>query len=214
MLEFIAAIKWPITVIFLAIVTLAVAKRSPNGRRAAGQWLNRRNLRVSIAGQELDISVAETEGSMSLAAGNDSALAAIVAVPDPECDEGDHPADSEAVEAARRTAVEALSQNAVRLGWQWARRGESAPPELAVSWTNDGHPTLTMRDGTLADPDGFMLAERWRSTAAVGESFAQRFLRRVDEHNQEVLDQQAAMRIAVTNRLRRTSQRRDEPPDA
>lgn len=162
------------------------------------------------------MSVAETEGSMSLAAGNDSDLAAIVAVPDAEGDEGDHAAgaDSEAVEAARRTAVEALSQSAVRLGWQWARRGESAPPELAVSWTDGGHPTLTMRDGTLADPDGFMLSERWRSTADRGATFAQRVLRALDENNQMALDQQAAMRIAVTNRLRHASRNRREDPPA
>lgn len=144
MLEFISSIKWPVTVLLLAAMGTMLLKRNPGTRQSMGAWFSRRNLRLQVAGQEFEATVAETQGSIDLAAGNDRELAE--ALPDADASEGAQlPADvhsaSEAVEAARRAAVESVVRNAVRLGWQWAG-GTGAEPEAVVSWTNAGNPTL------------------------------------------------------------------------
>jgi hypothetical protein len=146
-LEFAAAIKWPVTVLILAVLATVLLKHNPGTRQSMGAWFNRRNLRLHVAGQEFEATLAETQGSMDLAAGNDAELAATVGEPG----NGDseltlQEPNPDLVEAARRTAVERVLRNAVQLGYQWAGSGSGwAHPVVDVEWTESGHPTVALR---------------------------------------------------------------------
>lgn len=146
-LEFITSIKWPVTVLLLAGVVLLALRRSPDTRRSMAAWLNRRNIRLHFAGQEIEATIDQIQGSMDVAAENDSALAASVVRSELQPAEGAAAEPSPAaVEFARRAAIENVLRNAANLGWQWARSGKNQPPLVEVSWNADGQPTLAFRD--------------------------------------------------------------------
>jgi hypothetical protein len=44
-LEFAAAIKWPVTVLILAVLATVLLKHNPGTRQSMGAWFNRRNAR-------------------------------------------------------------------------------------------------------------------------------------------------------------------------
>ncbi|MGW0807986.1 hypothetical protein [Nonomuraea sp. NPDC002799] len=49
-------------------------------------------------------------------------------------------------EEARRASLERVLSEGARLGWEWARSGESEPPELAVYWNAEGQPKIVTRE--------------------------------------------------------------------
>lgn len=168
-LEFIAAIKWPLTVLILAGFAAIALRRSPQTRGSIAAWLHRRNLRLHLAGQEFEATVAETQGSIDAAISPDPALTEAVART-PEGEEGQHRperiAAEKELENARRQAVADVARNAVRLGWQWGRGEQGASePMTAVSWDDAGHPSLRVfpqRDAEVQD-----LVERFELAMAM-----------------------------------------------
>jgi hypothetical protein len=151
-LEFAAAIKWPVTVLILALMAAWLLKRTPEAGKSVARWADRRNFRVRVAGQELEASVADTQHSMDVAASTDVEVGRIAeetATPEQRAAEGANLSgpDARAVEAGRRAAVESVMRNATRLGYEWARTS-TRPPLVDVSWNDDGHPSLQLH----ADP--------------------------------------------------------------
>lgn len=214
-LEFIAAIKWPITVILMPIMIATGLKLSPGARRAIGAWLEHRDVRLQLAGNELATTLAETQGSMGLAAGTDSALAETAAdAAEPPNDEPNPAAISpEAVEFLRRAAVEHVVNGAVRLGWQWAQQG-NPQPEVTVWWTDEGHPSVRFshppqvpspaqagNEMTLRVPSGTP-GEDARAAMRI-------MLNALGRHADEAVAQQDEMRAAVARRLRRRRRQND-----
>lgn len=145
-LEFIAAIKWPATMLLLASMVTVLLKKNPETRKAWGTWFNRRNLRVNIGGQEIEASLAETRDSIDAAASPDPEVAdpaTQAANPNGEQQPSAQVRRDRSVENVRREAVATLAQNATRLGWLWARgeRGASEPI-TAVHWDTAGNPSV------------------------------------------------------------------------
>ena len=162
-LEFIAAIKWPVTVLLLAALATVVLKGSPRTRRSMGEWLGQRNLRLSLGGQEIEATLAETQGRMGVAAETDSQLAGD-STTDTASDQPSADASTpQSVEAARRAAVEDLMRSAALLGWQMARNGGASPPDVAVHWGPDGRPVIeshAVTDGPGVAPSDPTLVRR------------------------------------------------------
>lgn len=171
-LEFIAAIKWPVTVLLLAAMATVLLKRNPDTRQSVGTWFSRRNLRVNLAGQEFEATVAETQDSIGAAASPDSELAEAVAgtpVTRDETDSEEQSKRDQEVENARRSAVAAVARNAVRLGWQWGRGEHGArEPVTAVSWDKIGQPTVNLlpRPMSAVDLQSWMLNQNLDITMA------------------------------------------------
>lgn len=152
-LEFIVAIKWPVTVLLLSSLAVVALKRSPGTRASMGAWLRDRNLRLRVAGQEFEAMLAETSGNLVLAAESDSELAAGLAEVAEEPDGSPfRQTEQEAVEIARRAAVENVLNSAVRLGWQLASAGRGTLPDVTVRWTDHGDPVLELDEYSLAQP--------------------------------------------------------------
>ncbi|MGW3668736.1 hypothetical protein [Streptomyces sp. NPDC005141] len=142
-LEFIASIKWPVTVLLLAALSTVVLRGSPGTRRSMGEWLGQRNLRFSLGGQEIEATLAETQGRLGTAAEPDSQLVGGSSATDTASDQqGSDASASQSVEASRRAAVEDLLRSAALLGWQLARKGTSSPPDPTVRWEADGRPVI------------------------------------------------------------------------
>lgn len=197
-LEFIAAIKWPITVLILAGVAALALRRSPRTRGSMGTWLRERNLRLNVAGQEFEATLAATRGSMGVAAENDSNLAAAVADAI-EPSEAAVEQTQETVEAARRAAVETVLRSGVRLGWQLAKSGTSAPPAVEVHWTDAGTPIFSVDPGQ----QGFNFRRDRHDSPAPNTESASRaagraLIRWINEHNDALVnDQDRAMRTLL-----------------
>jgi hypothetical protein len=156
-LEFVSSIKWPVTVLLLAFMATVLLKRNPGTGKSVGAWFSRRNLRLNVAGQEFEATVAETQGSIDVATTPDRDLAEVAVnatQPEQEQRASTHELADQEVENARREAVGRVAQNAVRLGWLWARgdRGASEPVAV-VSWGADGQPRLRViaREDTPAE---------------------------------------------------------------
>lgn len=215
-LEFIVAIKWPATILIMAAVLLAILRWSAGTRHAISIWLGQRNVRVHLVGQEIEATLAETQGGMDLAAGNDSALAGTVALAEPISDAPGQlpPFTPEAVELLRRAAVESIVNSAVRLGWQWSQSG-SAEPEVTVSWTSEGHPRVSLvpaaSGASNAESDALTLRATGITSEADARVAVRILLNAFNRHNDEALAQNQAMWAAVTRRLRRA--RGEEPGD-
>ncbi|MFI0897100.1 hypothetical protein [Streptomyces sp. NPDC020983] len=207
-LEFIVAIKWPATILTMAVVLLAILRWSSGTRQAISIWLGQRNVRVNLAGQEIEATLAETQGSMDLAAGNDNELAGTVALAEPISDGTDQlaPFAPEAVELLRRAAVENIVNSAVRLGWQWSRQG-GAEPEVTVSWTSEGHPTVSLAPTSPSSSSPGPNALTLRATGVTSEADARVAVRILlnafNRHNDEVVSQNQEMWAAIGRRLRR-----------
>lgn len=208
-LEFIVAIKWPVTILIMTGIILLVLRWSAGTRQAIRIWMDRRNLRVHVAGQEIEATLVQTQGSMDLAAGNDSTLADTVAIGEdsPEAAEQESQLAPEAVELLRRAAVENVVNGAVRLGWQWSQRG-GAEPDVTVSWTDDGHPRVSFEPAvatTSTDTAGDLM--RLRTEGITSEADARVAVRimlnALYRHAGETSAQQDAMWAAIRRRMRR-----------
>lgn len=170
-LEFIASIKWPVTVLLLVALGTVVLRGSPGTRRSMGEWISQRNLRLNLGGQEIEATLAETQGRMGLAAETDSQLAGENAADGTANDQqGSDSVTPVSVEVARRAAVEDLMRIATLLGWQLARSGASAPPDTTVRWGEDGRPVIESQ--TVAHESGAsvggMGVRRWPAPSKAG----------------------------------------------
>lgn len=194
-LEFVSSIKWPVTVLLLAGLATRALRRNPAARASIGYWLRSRNVRLRLFGQEIDTSVATTQGSMDVAAEDDLGLAVAVG----GGSEGDP--DSADVEIVRRAAVESVMRSAARLGWQLAQDGRQTPPELTVRWTEDGHPRLVMPGRAVP---WFRLDRHSSATAQPPSGEQPPTLPGIAEwlvgHNEEVLEGQRALGREIMRR--------------
>jgi hypothetical protein len=105
-----------------------------------------RNIRLNLAGQELEATLAETQGSMAVAAGSDEEIAELAG------------RDDTSVEAQgwtrvqlRRDAVEEVMRSSARWGYNIARAGMVSDFNPVVSWTNDGRPLISLPQRTQVD---------------------------------------------------------------
>ncbi|WP_329368752.1 hypothetical protein OG896_24610 [Streptomyces sp. NBC_00669] len=197
-LEFIAAVKWPVTVLLLALL-LVVALRSPSVRRAVGAWLRMRNLSVGVGQAHMALNLVQTEAALGIAADGDSELAQVVAGPESPDEEpqaqrrNDLSSGPQVLEIARRQAVEDVARSAAALGFEWAQ-AHDGQPEIAVQWTG-GVPSMSIREP----------ASRSARSDAVPLDVIRACLlsvvRVLNANNQQILDQQAALRRNVHQRL-------------
>ncbi|MET8401400.1 hypothetical protein [Streptomyces sp900116325] len=134
-LQFISSIKWPITVLLLTGWISWRVKRNPGYSEHFKNLIERRNFRVNIAGQELEVSGVEAavEAAAITATASDETLA------DAAQRDGAKPID---VSEIRRDAVEGLIQTAAMGGWLVGSSGDPHPPKLALHWKEDGSPYL------------------------------------------------------------------------
>lgn len=110
-------------------------KRDPEKGKALARWLNSRNVRANIAGQELELTMAGSERAAATVTAPDEQLAAAItgiAAPDSESETA-VPTD-EAVVQMRREAAEELMRSAARWGWDAAQMGFKTPPEPQIDW--------------------------------------------------------------------------------
>lgn len=144
-LEFVAALKWPITVIVLAgFSTYAINRSSPGARQSFGDFFKDRNFRLKVGGQEIEATLAEAERRMSVAAAGDETLAASTVAVDEEGRQYRQPVAQE-VDALRREAVEAVMRSAAKWGWEMSEAGYKLMPNPVVRWTSNGIPEIGLR---------------------------------------------------------------------
>lgn len=146
-LEFIAALKWPVTVLLLAAIGGRWWHKSPAARATFRDWIGTRNIRLAVAGQELEATLAATQGNMITAAASDEALVATLAdraaLSDDEAEsqQPSSPTQGEVVNL-RREAVEAVMNLAAEWGFAMARHGYPEKPDMPVQWDEQGRPEI------------------------------------------------------------------------
>lgn len=206
-LEFIVAIKWPATVLILAIAGLIAMKRSPGKIAALMNWLRNRNFRINLMGQEFETTMSDIQSSMGVAAETDAELAAAVAgVIEKPAPEGPPVEPQEAVDAARRSAIENVMRTAARLGWKLAQSGATEPPEVKVVWADNGTPFISVNPAPASG----------NSTPSTADPFLRspaNWLQRLNAHNAQVLrDQESALRLlAMRSRTRPQAPTGEQP---
>lgn len=142
-LEFIAAIKWPVTVLILAFTAGRWWHRSPEARTTFRSWIEGRNIRLSVAGQQLEATLADAQRTLIAATGSDDELAQ--AEPESTADEDEGDRSHVSVTMRRREAVEAVLRSAATLGWE-AAGGSRPTPYVQVSWSPEGEPSIVLRE--------------------------------------------------------------------
>ncbi|MET9120188.1 hypothetical protein [Streptomyces sp. NPDC004528] len=154
-MEFISSLKWPIVVLIIGLTAMRQLRRSPETRSSLAEWFRRRNFRVQVAGQELEMTLADTVDNMTAAASGDGQLAAYAQGPgegrasneaDPAPKED--PTGETDLTGLRRSAVEAVMRNAAQWGWEMAQSGFRSPPDPQVRWTDDGTPEIMFGTGS------------------------------------------------------------------
>jgi hypothetical protein len=137
-LEFIASLKWPITVLVALFVVTRAFTSDPGKGQALADWLNKRNVRANIGGQELEFTMAGTEDAAATVTAPDEQLAASIAgSTEPGTGSGIAVPTDEAVVQMRREAAEELMRNAARWGWDAAQMGFTTPPVPQIDWQGD-----------------------------------------------------------------------------
>ncbi|MFJ1554358.1 hypothetical protein [Streptomyces mirabilis] len=154
-LEFISSLKWPIVVLVIGLTAMSQLRRSPATRSSLAEWFRRRNFRVQVAGQELEMTLADTVDNMTAAASGDGQLAAYVQGPresgksnEVDPNSRDEPTGETDLTGLRRSAVEAVMRNAAQWGWEMAQLGFRSPPDPQVRWTDDGTPEIMFGTGS------------------------------------------------------------------
>ncbi|MFE1046342.1 hypothetical protein ACFW5S_10975 [Streptomyces olivaceus] len=133
-MQFIVALKWPL---FLLIVFGFVwwrVRRNPSLGQATRQLIEARNIRMNVAGQELELTKAVD--AAAIAASSDEDIAAVAR--DATTDQQVQPD----VMTIRRAAIEEIMTSAAHWGWATGRRGLSLPPDPEIEWTPDGEPLI------------------------------------------------------------------------
>ncbi|MEU7693638.1 hypothetical protein [Microbispora hainanensis] len=142
-------VGWPLVVLAIAIVL-----RKPIAT------LLRRDLEAEAAGMKLRLgraeeAVEEALGEATQVTALDATSDQIEAIDGKNNDNETLSLDSEKVqlsqqisalegrlktEQTRRAALERVLSEGARLGWEWARAGESEPPRIIVQWSSKGVP--------------------------------------------------------------------------
>ena len=146
-LEFVAALKWPITLLILVLlVAIAVKRSSPETREQVVKFITDRNFRLKVGPNELEALRADTEAEMKVAVAPDAALAAAIGSESPNGAKGDPSSAIQGVGALRREVVEAVMRSSARWGWEMARSGTYLSlPNPVVRWTESGRPVIGLR---------------------------------------------------------------------
>lgn len=147
-LEFIAAVKWPITVLLLAGFVTWRTRRNPAWLTWLKDLISERNLRLNIGGQEVELTAAEA--AVRTATQSDVELGG--AVEDASAEGGKD------VTAIRREAVETVMVEAAHWGWNMAQLGYNSPVDPGIKWDDDGHPRILFTQRALSDDEARMAA--------------------------------------------------------
>ncbi|WP_280877907.1 hypothetical protein [Streptomyces pseudovenezuelae] len=134
-MEFISSLKWPITVLILAVGAYWTVKRNQGLKVELKQFLATRNVRAVVGGQELEFTHAEA--AVALAAQPDEHLMRL------EEESGVRTlATTSEVTRLRRGAIEGIMRDAAVWGWRVGRTGSERPPNPVIRWTEDGVPEI------------------------------------------------------------------------
>lgn len=181
-LEFIAAIKWPVTLLILATAAMYTLRRSPEARASFNRHMQTRNWRIRIAGQEVEGTLIAAQPAMTAAVLTDDQLAAELvrrfreeqqSIADLDLSQYRLPTDND-IETTRREAVESVMRTAARWGWDMAHRELRQLPELDIEWTNEGRPEISIgvREVRFVSPSDLFapaLSEMARRAACADE---------------------------------------------
>lgn len=132
-LEFIASLKWPVTVLLLVGLASWRLRRSPELGHSIRALIGSRSIRLNIAGQEVELG--EAAGAATFAAAPDEALTEITSQRDAEQD----------ITEIRREAVEEAMNAAALYGWHAARSGAARLPDLSLQWDERGQPEMGVK---------------------------------------------------------------------
>ncbi len=66
------------------------------------------------------------------------------------------------IERERQAALSRVLVEGARIGWEWAKSGEDAPPKLVIDWTVDGAPHVSARRDSDADSVGMITMMAFR----------------------------------------------------
>ncbi|MFB7288718.1 hypothetical protein [Actinacidiphila glaucinigra] len=132
-LQFIASLKWPITILIGLILLTCAHKKNPEPGRSFARWLGSRNLRANIAGQEFEITAPDLSGVATTVTAPDTELAQAISI-SANIPPG---AAGEAVVRFRRETVEELIRSAARWGWEIGQLGLPKPPTPQIDWEGE-----------------------------------------------------------------------------
>ncbi|MGW1892131.1 hypothetical protein ACWCP6_18005 [Streptomyces sp. NPDC002004] len=138
-LEFISSLKWPLLILILTAFSWWRFKKNPQLGNHLRTVLEGRSVRVSIAGQEMELS--HVVEAAAVAASSDAELAHTAHV-------NDLGQEVDTVQL-RRAAVEDLMTHAAHWGWSAAQLGFETPPNPAIQWNEQGQPEIGFASGTL-----------------------------------------------------------------
>lgn len=128
-LEFIAALKWPIVVLVGMAFASRRMRQDPDLTQWIKRWLDKRNVRAAFAGAEVETISAATLDAVAAASAPDAELLQRAA-------NQSHGAVA-GPQQLRREAVEELMQRMAGWGWETAFQGYERPPTPRVIWDGD-----------------------------------------------------------------------------
>jgi len=138
-LEFIAALKWPVVVLVALGVVSRGFKRNPDMGRWFRGWLDSRDVRGKIGPTEFEATASRAvEAAAGIAAASDEHIADNLAASLGQAGT----AQSDGVHQLRREAVEALMRDSAKWGWVSAQMGFRSPPDPDIRWQEDGRPNI------------------------------------------------------------------------
>lgn len=162
-LEFIAALKWPITVLLLVGLAVWRTRRNPELAEYLKRFMAGRNVRVNIGGQELELSAAEaavrTATQSDIELGEAAEEAATIGDA-----ESTVPRD---VTEIRREALETVLVEAAHWGWNMAEMGFQIPPKPEIAWDNADQPRILFTQENLSKEELQRAALRRRARKGV-----------------------------------------------
>ncbi|MGP4043980.1 hypothetical protein [Streptomyces sp. 2A115] len=135
-LEFIASLKWPLTVVVLALLAARMLTRTPELNKDARRMFGNKNVRLNIAGQEIEMTHAAVNDSVAAAAQTDQDLIQRAGAMPPE--------DQRNIVQIRREAIEDVMRGGAQWGWDAAKAGFEEPPKLKIKWTAEGEPKIVL----------------------------------------------------------------------
>ncbi|MBY8882042.1 hypothetical protein [Actinacidiphila acidipaludis] len=137
-LEFISSLKWPVTLLILAVGLGRWWHRSPDARASFREWIANRDIRLHLGGQELEATLADTTGSMAAAAASDEQISALAHEP------GGPEVELEELLRWRRDAVEDVMRSAALWGFELGKSGVPRLPATTVTWSENGEPSINI----------------------------------------------------------------------
>ncbi|WP_210587153.1 hypothetical protein [Streptomyces sp. GESEQ-35] len=162
-LQFISSVKWPLLILILVAFSWWRLRKNPVLAATLQKVLEGRSVRISLAGQEVELT--RVEEAAAIAASSDAEI--IRAATTDGDGEGGLATDEIDVVQFRRAAVEQLMARAAEWGWNAAREGFRYRPRPAIKWNLDGQPEIGFATGTienarLEDLSVHMQTRMWR----------------------------------------------------